>query len=168
MAVVTPCLIVLKPLGFGCHGQGHLDLSTRTLNSSVRLTTRAGKVNKRNQRLKWSSQVPPRMLWWLDRPHIPMASAPLTWFLVIWWLAAALLQIDPSQLHFWIIINVCCVITLIFFMYSGRRGEFIARACERGRGRAVEARCAEGERAGAAPGGMCKEGICSNTPYYVE
>lgn len=40
---------------------------------------------------------------------------PLIWCLVIWWLAATLLQINPSQLHFLIIINVCCVITLIFF-----------------------------------------------------
>lgn len=40
---------------------------------------------------------------------------PLIWCSVIWWLAATLLQINPSQLHFLIIINVCCVITLIFF-----------------------------------------------------
>lgn len=60
--------------------------------------------------------------------------APVIWCLVIWWLAATLLQINPSQLHFLIIINVCCVITLILSMCFERRGEFLARAHEGGGG----------------------------------
>lgn len=73
------------------------------------------------------------------KPHVTKDAslsgpAPLIWCLVVWWLAATLLQINPSQLHFLIIINVSCVITLIFLMCSERRGEFLARTCEGGGG----------------------------------